>query len=79
MRCQPAPSPQDLGSVRGLGAAYRQSPVGFQYGYPADEAWWGELDDPPADIGQAILDRVPNAVGLYWVDFTALQVFPPPT
>jgi len=59
------------------GSAYPSSPVAFQYGYPADETWWGELDDPPADIGRAILDRVPNTEALYWVDFTALQMFPP--
>ncbi len=35
-----------------------------------------QLDDPPGDIGRAILDRVPNTEGLYWVDFTVLDLFP---
>jgi hypothetical protein len=36
------------------------------------------LDDPPADIGLALLDAVPNTAGLYWVDFTVREVFEPP-
>jgi hypothetical protein len=59
------------------GRAFAPAPVGFQYGYPSDRPWWSELDDPPADIGRAILERVPNAEGLYWVDFTVLELFPP--
>jgi hypothetical protein len=59
------------------GSAYGSHPVAFQYGYPADEPWWGDLDDPPGDIGHAILERVPNTEALYWVDFTAIQQFPP--
>jgi len=53
------------------------TPVAFQYGYPDDETWWGELSDPPGDIGQQILANTPNAEALFWVDFTVLQVFPP--
>jgi hypothetical protein len=59
------------------GSAFAPAPVGFQYGYPSDRPWWSELDDPPAEIGRAILERVPNAEGLYWVDFTVLELFPP--
>ncbi len=59
------------------GRAFAPAPVGFQYGYPSDRPWWSDLDDPPGDIGKAILDRVPNAEGLYWVDFTVLDLFPP--
>ena len=59
------------------GRAFAPAPVGFQYGYPSDRPWWSELDDPPADIGRAIRDRVPNTEGLYWVDFTVLDLFPP--
>ncbi len=60
------------------GRAFSPAPVAFQYGYPSDRPWWSLLDDPPRRIGQAILDQVPNARGLYWVDFTVLDVFPPP-
>jgi hypothetical protein len=59
------------------GKAFTPSPVGFQYGYPADKNWWGELADPPGDIGRKILTYVPNTAGLFWVDFTVLEVFPP--
>ena len=59
------------------GNAFAPSSVGFQYGYPADRPWWKELQDPPKDIGQAILENVPNAQGLFWVDFTVLDMFPP--
>jgi hypothetical protein len=60
------------------GRAFSPAPVAFQFGYRSDRPWWSLLDDPPRQIGQAILDRVPNARGLYWVDFTVLEVFPPP-
>ena len=59
------------------GRAFAPAPVGFQYGYPSDRPWWSKLGDPPADVGRAILDRVPNTEGLYWVDFTVLDLFPP--
>jgi hypothetical protein len=59
------------------GRAFAPAPVGFQYGYLSDRPWWRQLDDPPRDVGQAILDAVPNTEGLYWVDFTVLDVFPP--
>ena len=29
------------------------------------------------EIGQALLDKIPNTRALYWVDFTVLDVFPP--
>jgi hypothetical protein len=59
------------------GRAFAPAPVGFQYGYESDRPWWSKLGDPPGDVGRAILDRVPNTEGLYWVDFTVLELFPP--
>ncbi|CAG0932461.1 hypothetical protein TFLX_02600 [Thermoflexales bacterium] len=56
---------------------FAPAPVGFQYGYPDDKKWWGELADPAGEIGRALLGRVPNTEGLYWVDFTVLETFPP--
>jgi len=58
------------------GLAFPDSPVGFQFGYPADKFWWSQLSDPPGEIGNAILENVPNTSGLYWVDFGILDVFP---
>lgn len=60
------------------GETFAPSPVGFQYGYPVDKTWWGKLSDPPADIGRALLASLPNTRGLFWVDFTVQDVFPPP-
>ena len=59
------------------GRTFAPAPVAFQYGYESDRPWWIELEDPPRDVGQAILDAVPNTEGLYWVDFTVVEVFPP--
>ncbi|MBI4916628.1 MAG: hypothetical protein HY825_12340 [Acidobacteria bacterium] len=59
------------------GRAFAPAPVAFQFGYVSDRPWWSRLDDPPRRIGEAILAAVPNAEGLYWVDFTVNEVFPP--
>ena len=61
------------------GRRFAPAPVAFQYGYPSDKHWWSKLQDPPREIGQAILDAAPNTEGLYWVDFTVLEQFPPAT
>jgi hypothetical protein len=61
----------------GWGEAFAPAPVAFQYGYDWDREWWKELHDPPSEIGMRILDVIPNTEGLYWVDFTMMQVFPP--
>jgi hypothetical protein len=56
---------------------FNPSPVGFQVGYPSDHKWWGKFNDPPAEIGNALQKAFPNTAGLYWVDFSVLEVFPP--
>jgi hypothetical protein len=61
------------------GKTFAPAPVAFQYGYRSDQPWWSALPDPPGDVGRAILQRVPNTAGLYWVDFTVMDVFPPAT
>jgi hypothetical protein len=58
------------------GQAFYPASVAFQFGYESDQFWWEQLSDPPADIGSQLLERVPNLGGLYWVDFTALQLWP---
>lgn len=60
------------------GTHFAPAQVGFQYGYPADKTWWQQLADPAGEIGQAILTQTPNTTALFWVDFTVLEVFPPP-
>ena len=59
------------------GEHFAPAPVGYQYGYPSDKHWWNELDDPAKEIGDRILEVVPNTEGLYWVDFTIFDIFPP--
>jgi hypothetical protein len=59
------------------GRHYYPAPVAFQIGYPADKKWWGSYPDPVKTIGEAILNAVPNVMGLYLVDFSAMEVFPP--
>jgi hypothetical protein len=59
------------------GRTFAPAPVSFQFGYRSDRPWWSRLKDPPAEIGRRILDKVPNAEALIWVDFTVLDVFPP--
>ena len=59
------------------GETFAPAPVGFQYGYDSDKTWWQDLENPPGDIGKALIEAVPNTTGLYWVDFTVLELFPP--
>lgn len=59
------------------GRAFSPAPVGFQFGYESDREWWRHLEDPPLEIGRRIMSAVANLEGLYWVDFTVLDVFPP--
>jgi len=59
------------------GKHFEGYPVGYQFGYHSDRAWWKDLADPPGEIGQAILEKIPNTRALFWVDFTTLLVFPP--
>jgi hypothetical protein len=58
------------------GRNFFPSPVGFQYGYSADRTWWNGLGDPPRDIGDEILSRIPNTSDLFWVDFTMTEIWP---
>ncbi len=59
------------------GQHFAPSPVGFQYGYQRDSKWWSRLSNPPKTIGEAILRQTPNTMDLYWVDFTAYDIWPP--
>ncbi len=63
----------------GWGRAFAPAPVAFQVGYRSDRPWWIRLDDPPRDIGRSLAAAIPNTESIFWVDFTTLEVFPPPT
>jgi hypothetical protein len=58
------------------GRSFDGSPVGFQIGYPEDEGWWSQYDDPYGTIGHVLLETVPNARGIYWVDFSLRDIYP---
>lgn len=60
------------------GDYFSPNPVGFQFGYDSDRAWWSRYADPPKTIGNAILANVTNTRGLFWADFTITDVFPVP-
>ena len=59
------------------GDHFAPAPVGYQYGYESDKAWWGSLSDPPTVIGNELLRNIPNTRDLVWVDFTAYDIWPP--
>jgi hypothetical protein len=48
----------------------------FQVGYDADRPWWSALRDPPRAIGEGLRARVPQDLGIIWVDFTLKEVLP---
>ncbi len=56
--------------------AFSSAKVAFQFGYDSDKPWWGELSNPPKDIGDALIKTCLNISDLYWVDFTAYDIWP---
>ncbi|MBK7319934.1 hypothetical protein [Candidatus Villigracilis affinis] len=68
---------QMVGEFTEWGKTFAPAPVGFQYGYLADKPWWKDLQDPSKEIGQALIDNIPNTQSLFWVDFTIVEMFPP--
>lgn len=58
------------------GRKFYPAEVGYQFGYPSDEAWWSRYSDPARTITAELRDYVPNARWFFWVDFTVLDVFP---
>lgn len=55
--------------------AFAPAKVAFQYGYVSDKPWWENLADPPKNIGDEILNKCPNVSDLFWVDFTAYDIW----
>ncbi len=66
-----------LAEFTAWGRHFSPARVAFQIGYPADKKWWGRISDPAMEIGKSIIESIPNARGIYWVNFSALEVFPP--
>ena len=65
-----------MAEFKDWGQYFAPAPVGFQFGYEEDQSWWSALKNPPKTIGKGILARVPNTSDLYWVDFTAYDIWP---
>jgi catechol 2,3-dioxygenase-like lactoylglutathione lyase family enzyme len=71
-------SPEEmLAEFMDWGKHFSPAPVAFQVGYPADKKWWGRMSDSAQEIGMAIIRSIPNVEGIYWVNFSSLEVFPP--
>lgn len=64
-------------SFSNWGKHFSPYPVGFQFGYYSDRSWWKKYPEPARAISHAILENIPNARSLFWVDFTIFEVFPP--
>ncbi|KQC11274.1 MAG: hypothetical protein APR54_02875 [Candidatus Cloacimonas sp. SDB] len=58
------------------GQQFPDNPVGFQIGYPEDQDWWCEYNDPYGDIANAIIADIPNTRGVFWVDFSLTEICP---
>jgi hypothetical protein len=58
------------------GQAFYPARVGFQFGYGQDRSWWGQLSDPPGEMGRTFIEKIPNVTDLYWVDFTMENIWP---
>jgi hypothetical protein len=62
--------------------AYGDSMIGFQFGYPDDQDWWGSDwngdSNAPAGLGQDIIDRYGDQglKAMMWVDFSITDAFP---
>ncbi|MBD3322087.1 MAG: hypothetical protein GF350_13395 [Chitinivibrionales bacterium] len=47
--------------------------AGVQTGYPNNESWWGNLDNPPKQIGEGVAARAGDTnqeIFIAWVDFS---------
>ena len=52
--------------------------VFFQIGYESDKSWWSKLHTPPKTIGDALKKKIPQNLGIIWVDFSLSEVLPLP-
>jgi hypothetical protein len=61
------------------GSTFSTRNVAFQVGYPYDEVnvWSALMPDPMAQIGADLFANISNCVGVYWVDFSIMNVYPP--
>lgn len=74
---------QDFGNYSAMmkdyeewGKTFSNASVGYQFGYEIDRHIWSKMKDPFTTISDDILRKIPNAMSVYWVDFTIRDVFP---
>jgi len=59
------------------GENFSQTDVGFQIGYERDRKWWSKLENPPREIGLALIQNIPNCRFVFWTDETIHEFFRP--
>ena len=57
------------------GENFSQRDVGYIVGYRSDLKWLSELENPPREIGLALIQNIPNCRFVFWSQETILQVF----
>lgn len=70
---------QFIANMSNWGNTFSPNPVGYQYGYEWDRNWWDNYINPPAKLGNGLLNAIDNTYMLLWVDFTLGDVFPETT
>jgi hypothetical protein len=50
--------------------------VGYQIGYPSDQAWWSKISSPYSTIANKLFANNLNCQAVYWVDFSIKTIFP---
>lgn len=66
-----------VNEFKSWGQNFSETDVGFQIGYERDREWWSQLEDPPKEIGSALIQNIPNCRFIFWTDETIHELFPP--
>lgn len=64
-----------VNEFKNWGTHFSNADVGFQVGYPQDMSWWGNMNDPVAQIGNELKTEIPNMKYYYWVDFSIEEIY----
>jgi hypothetical protein len=74
---------QDFNSLDSLvedsklwGRNFSRTDVGCIFGYRKDLDWLSKLENPPKDIGLALIQNIPNCRFVFWSQETILEIFP---
>jgi len=57
------------------GENFSQTDVGYIFGYQRDLEWLSKLENPPREIGSAVIQNIPNCRFVFWSHETILEVF----